>query len=264
MSKPTAHGASTSKWHSVKGAVKTAYKYSNGPGFLPFIIQLAVAFVVIKFVLFPVLGLLFGTQLPVVAVMSGSMEHDATSGIVCGIPAPADYSGSFDQYWSACGAWYEQRGITKNQFQTFPLQRGFDKGDIMVIIGPTRGSIEVGDTIVYQAREAYPIIHRVIAVRQDASGSPVYATKGDYNAEQIVLYVVSDAVGRVSACHRAGKPASCQEGERVIASTPASQAILDETVVPANTVIGRAIFRVPWLGWVKIWASGALGLVTGK
>ena len=43
---------------------------------LSWIVNIILAFVLIKFIVYPGLGLVFGTDFPVVAVVSGSMEHE--------------------------------------------------------------------------------------------------------------------------------------------------------------------------------------------
>ena len=49
------------------------------------IINIILAFVIIKFMVYPIIGLTLTTSHPIVAVVSGSMEHD----------------GSFDDWWSS-------------------------------------------------------------------------------------------------------------------------------------------------------------------
>jgi signal peptidase I len=236
-------------------------QYLDSPGILPWLLNILLAFLIIKFIVFPALSLIFGSALPVVAVMSGSMDHRADADdTICGRAVGEAYSGSLDAYWNMCGGWYEERGITFEQFAAFPLKRGFHKGDIMVILGPSRGMIAVGDTIVFQSREAYPIIHRVVAVTSTPEGM-VYGTKGDHNSDQIVSYFAVDGRGFVSPCHKNGVPSSCSDGEQVRPTTPGAIAILDETQVPHEAVIGRAIVRIPWLGWIKIWFSDAINAI---
>ena len=86
----------------------------------------------------------------------------------------------------------------------------------MLLVGEDPGDIEIGTVIVYQARKPYPIIHRVISIKKKA-GKFYFETKGDNNKNQIVDFD------------------------------------LDETNVPEDVVYGKAVIRVPWLGYVKIW-----------
>ena len=133
------------------------------------VVNVILAFVIIKFMVYPGLGFLFGTTHPIVAVVSGSMEHD----------------GSFDQWWkSPCGqesqnGLYTGFGITKEQMDSFIFNNGFDKGDIMIVHDGLQPS--VGDVIIYTIPEqSDPIIHRVVGIK-DKGGRNVYKTKGDHN-----------------------------------------------------------------------------------
>jgi signal peptidase I len=178
------------------------------------IVNIVLAFILIKFIVYPGLGLVFGTSYPVVAVVSGSMEHD----------------GSFDTWWQSqayCATgyctqeeWYAEQSITKDQFKRFIFPNGFNTGDIIVLIGKDPQKIKVGDVIVFQSDKPYPIIHRVITKRIE-TGKVVFNTKGDHNA----------------------------------AKGP------DDTEISEERLIGKAIFRIPYLGWIKIVFFKAVGYV---
>ncbi len=172
------------------------------------IANIILAFVLIKFIIYPGLGLLLGTGYPIVAVVSSSMEHD----------------GSFDDWWSnqqccadaACskrvaqGELYWQYGISQDDFLEYPFSNGFNKGDIMVLVGPD--NLAIGDTLVFWAdARADPIIHRVVQARGLPS-SNVFRTKGDHNC------------GSASF----------------------------EQSIDADRMIGKAVLRIPFLGWIKI------------
>lgn len=180
------------------------------------IANVVVAFVVIKFLLYPGLGLILGTPAPIVAVVSGSMEHE----------------GNFDNFWDAemccngaCtntlvqGKYYERLNISESAFRSFDFVNGFNMGDIMVLASPD--SAEVGDVIVYVVPgRPDPIIHRVVQMNE-ANGQSFFWTKGDHN---------------------------CDMGSF-------------EKEIPESRVIGKAVWRVPFLGWVKIAAVWALQAV---
>lgn len=237
-------------WARVKKAWKVTRAFlAKDDDMLSWLANLAIAFVVIKFILYPLLGMLFGASLPVVAVVSSSMDHDALDDGICGGAVPSEYSGNFNEYWALCGSWYEQRNITKEAFSSYPFKNGFDKGDIMVIVGPQRSAIKQGDVIVFEAREQYPVIHRVIT-----TGS-VYSTKGDHNAAQIQEHVIVSCVE--------GSPSPCYPGRRVAPGTPGSISVLDETTVAKESVIGKAVLRIPWLGYVKIWFTSLIQFLIG-
>ncbi|HII65640.1 TPA: signal peptidase I [Candidatus Woesearchaeota archaeon] len=171
------------------------------------VVNIVLAFVLIKFVVYPGLGFALGTSHPVVAVISESMEHNEP----------------FDDWWSNGGQWYRDHGISKEEFSQFILRNGFNKGDIIVLRGAK--DAEVGDIIVFQSGRPDPIIHRVVKMGATGNGK-VYQTKGDNrrtNQQQI------------------------------------RNALLDETNIPENEVIGKALFKVPFLGYIKIWAVELLG-----
>lgn len=132
---------------------------------LSWIVSVFLAFVIIKFVVYPILALLFATTHPVVAVVSGSMEHHY----------------DFDTWWNIHEPKYTEVGITKDQFKEFPFAHGFNTGDIMVLYGKKPEKIEVGDIIVYNSiYKKDPIIHRVIR-KWEEDGKLYFATKGDNN-----------------------------------------------------------------------------------
>ena len=204
-----------------KSQVKQAWHWLwHDDSVLSWVVSIAVAFLIIKFLIYPALGLIFGTQFPVVAVVSDSMEH----------PEP------FDDWWSKHEDMYLRYNITKNQFNEFPMKRGFNKGDIIILFGVKPEKINRGDIIVYWGGKAYPIIHRVIAVDYDSER--YFQTKGDNNLGQIINPPYLD--------------------ERRI---PATQPCPDELTEDCSVILGKAAFRVPYLGWVKIGAVEFLGLL---
>jgi signal peptidase len=174
------------------------------------LVSIALAFILIKFIIYPALGLIFGTQFPVVAVVSNSMEHEQ----------------GFDEWWAGQEDLYLQFNITKNEFHSYPMRSGFNKGDIIILFGAKPEKVKRGDIIVYWGGKEYPIIHRVVGVKSEKDGTPYFMTKGDHNRGQII--------------------------------TPP---YLDETHVASDTVIGKAAVRVPFLGWVKIWFVSLLNAV---
>jgi len=69
-----------------------------------------------------------------------------------------------------------------------------------------------GDIIIFEASSKYPIIHRIV------SKEPI-GTKGDNNQNQIV---------------------------------PNGLTRIDETNISKEKIIGKAVFRIPYLGWIKL------------
>ncbi len=166
------------------------------------VVNIVLAFILIKFIIYPGLGFMFQTSYPVVAVVSSSMEHE----------------GSFDDWWESnaiCSGqtctqeqWYLLKEINEETFKTFKFKNGFNKGDIMVLFGTEPKNIKIGDVLVFQSREKPdPIIHRVVEI-----DNTTFQTKGDHNTHQ---------------------------------------GSLDQDITEEN-VIGKAVFRIPLLGWIKI------------
>src|SRR3989344_4000315 len=128
------------------------------------IVNIILAFVIIKFLVYPGLGFIFGTSFPIVAVVSQSMEHD----------------GSFDEWWETQKDWYMDMNITKENFLDFSLRNGFDCGDLIILFGKEHTKIKVGEVIVFfDTFSGKPIIHRVVKI--DGDGTYLFQTKGDHN-----------------------------------------------------------------------------------
>lgn len=163
------------------------------------IVNIVLAYLIIKFIVYPGLGLVFGTNFPIVAVVSNSMEHHMP----------------LDEWWAKNEDYYLALNITRYDFEEYPFKNGFNRGDIMFLIGKKPEDINIGDVIVFKSKKPYPIIHRVI--KKDDKNMWVFQTKGDNNKAQI------------------------RDSE------------LDETQVLEEQILGKAVFRVPWLGYVKIW-----------
>jgi len=168
------------------------------------IVNIIIAFILVKFVVYPGLGALLDTGYPVVAVVSKSMEHNS----------------KFDEWWNRAGSWYTNEGISETMFRDYTFKNGFNMGDVMVLRGEDIEDIKLGDVIVFRSVTANPIIHRVVKVYED-NGEIFLQTKGDNN-------------GGVS--HDLG-----------------------EDKIGEDRLIGRAFFRIPLVGWIKIIFSDLIG-----
>lgn len=135
----------------------------NDNSLLSWVVNIILAFIIVKFLIYPGLGLLFGTSYPVVAVVSGSMEHQGFG---------------FDTWWKINGDLYKQFNITKEDFSNYNFVNGFNKGDLMVLFGSK--NIKKGDVIVFRGSGGEPIIHRAVVV-DEPSGNLIIQTKGDNN-----------------------------------------------------------------------------------
>jgi signal peptidase I len=179
------------------------------------IVNIILAFIIIKFLVYPGLGFAFGTSHPIVAVVSGSMEHSMDSNLnLCDKTFNQKQSINFDSYWDSCGQWYETNvNITKQEFQTFKFHNGFNKGDIIILMGTPVEKIIPGDIIVFSGYRPDPIIHRVVK-NWEQNDIYYFQTKGDHNAQTFAF----------------------------------------ESKIPEQEYIGRAVVKVPYLGYIKIGA----------
>lgn len=133
---------------------------------LSWIVNAILAFLLVKFIIYPVLGFLLGTGYPVVAVISSSMEHNSLG---------------FDSWWDQNKDWYLQNDIQKADMESAIFKNGFNKGDIIILIGKKPNDIKKYDVLVYGSNNyKYPIIHRVVHTELADSGY-VFTTKGDNN-----------------------------------------------------------------------------------
>ena len=165
---------------------------------LSWIVSIILAFLIVKFIIYPGLGLVLGTGYPVVAVVSSSMHHE----------------GNFNEWYNEKGEWYNRYDYTKGQINEWSFSNGFNKGDIMVLKGAK--NIEIGDVIVFNGNSNNPIIHRVVFI-----GNDYYQTKGDNNMD------------------------SFQQ--------------LGETNIKKEQIIGKAVLRIPFLGYIKILFTDIIG-----
>ncbi len=136
--------------------------------------------------------------------------------IVAVVSSSMEHDSSFDNWWNSQEKWYLNNDISKTQFTNFDFKNGFNKGDIMILYGKKPANIETGEIIVFKSKRPDPIIHRVIK-KWELNENYYFQTKGDNNADSI--------------------------------NSPA----LDETNINEEQYIGKAIIRVPLLGYIKIW-----------
>jgi len=187
--------------------------------FASLLVNIIIAVVLIKFVVYPVLGLILGTSFPVVAVVSCSMQHDATNCWAdCYLKGQGDLNYCINRekvlcgknvangYWDSCGDWYEQIEITEEKFDGFQQSNGFKIGDIFVL--KKANEIKIGDVIVYNNKISNaPIIHRVVDIKDG-----YYTTKGDHNA---ATFSFEEKIGK-------------------------------------EQIYGKVLLKIPYLGWVKV------------
>ncbi len=195
------------------------------------IVNIILAYLLIKFLVYPGLGFALSTSHPFVSVMSGSMEHkiayneNAGRLELCGDVYAEKNPVDFDYYWQICGEWYEAQGINKEAFVKFPLKNGFNKGDMIILRGVKPENLKIGEVIVFKTLLPEPIIHRIVKKELTENGY-VFQTKGDHNGKQWV--------------------------------EPALE--FDETKVTSDKIIGKTVIRLPVLGYVKIWFTNLVNV----
>jgi len=170
-----------------KGCKKVWYFLWEENSVLSWIVNIIIAFVLIKFLIYPGLGLALGTNLPIVAVVSESMEHNGNFDFWWNSPAYCGEPNFLNQYTLCTQAgWYAQKNMTKEMFLKYPMHNGFNKGDIIILKGITYDKIQKGDIIVFQSQLPYPVIHRVV------EKNDVIQTKGDHNQAQLNTATVNE------------------------------------------------------------------------
>lgn len=194
-------------WERIKqGARKFCDFVWHGESLASWVVSLVLAFIIIKFIFFPLISLIFATSLPLVIVESGSMHHPGGFfGNTFGTTAAADL------WWEQAGGWYEERNFTRENLSSWSFRTGMEKGDIIVVFGTSPEKLMVGNVIIFNAGQRYPIIHRIVKITETNEGK-IFETKGDNNAGQLSI----------------------------------------EKEISEEQIIGKAIFKIPKLGWIKL------------
>lgn len=189
------------------------------------IVDIILVFLIVRFIVFPAFGLAFGTSLPFVIIESGSLEHQIVGHNdikpnICGIyfEKAEDISSDFERYWQLCGSWYEGHNITKDEFKTWAYTRGMNKGDIIIVKGLKDYSYKEGDIIIFRRTEKQykTPIIHRIIAINETDKGLIFSTKGDHNSEQLDY----------------------------------------EKEIGKEQIVGKAMVRIPKLGWVKLFFVG--------
>lgn len=172
----------------MKQQLRKFWKFLNEDTWQSWLVSLILIILIIKLIFFPTLSFITQTPLPLVVVESCSMYHES----------------NFEGWWEKNQEWYENEGITKEQFEKFSFKSGLNKGDIIFVWG--RGNYNLGNIIIFNTPEHNrPIIHRIISLNPTE-------TKGDHNPSQASF----------------------------------------ETNVPQENIVGKSLFKIPLVGWVKL------------
>jgi signal peptidase I len=188
--------------------IKEAWNWLwKSDSWLSWLVSLLIAFIIVKFIFFPLLSLVFSTSLPLVVIESSSMHHQGFIGNWF------KTKGSFDNWWNQYHSWYEKNNISQSEAEKFSFRTGLEKGNIIIVWG--RGELKLGDIIIFNAGQQYPIIHRIIKI-ENINNTLYYSTKGDNN----------NLAGREQFQFESG--------------------------IKKEQILGKAVFRIPLLGWVKL------------
>ena len=150
------------------------------------VVSLILAFIIVKFLFFPLLSFGLNNSLPLVVIESGSMHHEGSW--FKDLTGVAITSGDrLEGWWDAGnGEWYEERNIILPEAEDWRFSWGMDKGDIVVVYGEDTDDLEVGDVVIFNAGQANPIIHRIVDIREE-NGTRIFSTKGDNNTGQLTF-----------------------------------------------------------------------------
>ncbi len=169
--------------------------------FKGWLFSLVFLFVFIKFIFFPFLSLAAGTSLPLAIVESCSMYHKG------------NLFSDFNSWWQGHEDKYSEFIINKLDFRDFPLKNGFNKGDILFVIGTNPEKLKIGDVIIFNANQRNPVIHRIIDIRELSDGTKLFSTIGDNNKGQLNF----------------------------------------EKEITEEQFVGKAVLRIaPYVGWIKL------------
>lgn len=132
------------------------------------------------------------------AVISNSMRHDGES-------------------WRV---YFETRG--DNSYQ-FPLQGGFERGDMLIIQGVSSVTeISIGDVILFDTiYQPIPLVHRVVEIWNE-NGEARFKTLGDGNRMD---------------------------------SQP--KFISGDYLIRPESIRGKVAFVIPKIGWISLWFQGS-------
>lgn len=234
----------------------------HGTSFTSYIVFFIVVFFFIKVILFPSIGFLLNNNYPIVAIVSGSMEHKIVPVYSCQYESKNILFGlgpekrvctkkifsysqvcdvnfaqeiktnlNYDEWWKYCGSYYEENfNLEKETFKNFDYQNGLNIGDVMLLYGKEPQDIKLGEILVFVPQDKVffetkgPVIHRVVKIWQDEEGKYHFQTKGDHNKESFENF---------------------------------------ENDITQDNIIGVPIVRIPYIGYAKLLLSKALSYILG-
>jgi len=130
-----------------------------------------------------------------------------------------EHQATFDSWFSWAGEWYLDNNLSKDMVYSWEFNNGMNKGDVIIVRGLKDMNYELGDVIVFKVPQQSTPIIHRIISVQTVDGVRAYATKGDHNNGQLSY----------------------------------------EHEIYNSQVLGKAVFRTPKLGWVKLFFVGLFG-----
>jgi signal peptidase I len=141
-----------------------------------------------------------------------------------------------DSFWMAVASdsmehggegWRDYYTALGDNSYKFPIQGGFERGDILVIQGVNSVSdISVGDVLIIDRGPGVtPLTHRVVEIWEE-NGEVVLRTKGDNNPISYDYFL---------------------EGGKIVPG--------DYPITP-NQILGKVVFVIPKLGYISLWLQG--------
>ncbi|MCD6547552.1 MAG: signal peptidase I [Nanoarchaeota archaeon] len=124
-----------------------------------YVVFIILAFVFLRFVLFPGFLLVTGYS-DIAAVVSSSMEHDALTN-------------------HTFYTWLKYNGFNMSEVEKWPYLDGLNVGDVVVVKKVSPEEIKVGDIVLFYNKKGQ-IIHRVVFIEKKGDNY-YYTTKGDAN-----------------------------------------------------------------------------------
>jgi len=156
-----------------KGFKKFWYLLWEDNSIKGWLFSLIILFVFIKFIFFPFLNLVTGTQLPLAIVESCSMYHQG------------NIFSNFEDWFGRHESKYLGIDISEPNFEKFSFKNGFSKGDILFIVKANPDKLKIGDIIAFNSGTGgTPVIHRIVKI-ENQSGQLIFSTMGDNNAQML-------------------------------------------------------------------------------
>jgi hypothetical protein len=209
----------------IKKELKRFWAFLQKDSWQSWIVSVFIIIILIKFVFFPVLNFVTGSSRPLVIIESCSMYHGTTKEY----STIGDNAGLTENYRLCDKTFTKKENINKSKYwQTcgdFYESKNISKTEFEsfpfysglnkgdIIFVWGRSNYKIGDVIIFETKAKHPLIHRLINLQPKA-------TKGDHNEGQL-------------------SPTNNANG-------------IDETNISEEKILGKAVGRIPYLGWIKL------------